>query len=472
MKPFVLIVGLIAVTGAAMAYSSGIGKRPSPDLVTGPPEPDPAQQGIVKISGHLVQDKILQGSNGIVNLSLTLQADRMRDPEGGPLNNVDMVIVLDRSGSMGGRKIEYARRAVLNLLSGLSDGDRFALVTYSDRVQTLSPLVNMTGGKRKYLESIVRAVRAGGGTNLGAGLQTGINLLMATARSGNTGKVILISDGLANKGITDPKALGNIASVALEKEFAVSTVGVGTEFNEELMTSIADKGTGTYYYLENPDAFAQIFQEEFHFSQTTVATNVSVGIPMAQGVTLIDAAGYPFRVQDGRVIFHPGNLRSGQIRKLFLTLKAPSDKVQDVELGKIQVRYLHEGQPFEATLEESFKIACVKDRREVLSSIDKAAWSEKVVQEDFNRLKQEVARDIKAGRKSSAMDRIEKYHQEKETMNSVVGSAEVGENLDKDVNELRTLVDDTFQGGQAAVEQKQRSNSKLLQFEGYRGRRK
>jgi Ca-activated chloride channel family protein len=107
----------------------------------------------------------------------------------------------------------------------------------------------------------------------------------------------------------------------------------------------------------------------------------------------------------------------------------------------------------------------------VYSSIDKTRWSEKVVNEDFNRLKQEVASDIKSGRKQEALKKIDNYYDERESVNSVVGSASVADNLDHDVKELKTMVKDTFKGAPAAVQQKQKSNAKSLQYEGYRGRR-
>ena len=94
-----------------------------------------------------------------------------------------------------------------------------------------------------------------------------------------------------------------------------------------------------------------------------------------------------------------------------------------------------------------------------------------IVNEDFNRLKQEVAADIKSGKKQRALSKINKYYQEQETVNSVVGSAKVAENLDNDLQELRIFVQDTFQGAPAEVRQKQKSNAKALQYDGYRGRR-
>ena len=86
-------------------------------------------------------------------------------------------------------------------------------------------------------------------------------------------------------------------------------------------------------------------------------------------------------------------------------------------------------------------------------------------------VKQEVASEIKAGRKQAALKKIEEYHNEQETVNSVVGSASVADNLDQDVRELKSLVKDTFMGAPAAIRQKQKSNAKSLQYDGYRGRR-
>ena len=427
--------------------------------------------GILGISGHLIQNKVLQGSDGTMGLNLTLQAAELPATDGCEARNVDMVIVLDRSGSMKGRKIKDARQAVLELLSSLSAEDRFALVTYSDGVHIASGLSNVTDANRVRMASAVNTIRAGGGTNLGAGLQAGIDILISPSHHTNAAKVILISDGLANKGLTDVKALSDIAAVAVEKEFAVSTVGVGVDFNEHLMTAIADQGTGSYYYLENPAAFAEVFQKEFYNTQTAAVTGVKIQIPMNSGITLADAAGYPITNQNGHLVFYPGNLRSGQTRKLFLTLRVPTNSQKTFELDKIKLSYQYGNRAYETTLEESFKIACVNDQKKVYSSINKTSWSEKVINEDFNRLKQEVAADIKSGKKQRALKKIDKYYEEREAVNATVGSAHVAENLDKDLKELRTFVKDTFEGAPAAVQQKQKSNAKTLQFEGYSGRR-
>ena len=471
MKSFFLIIFLIAVTGATLAYSSGKAKTLFSSWTSTQPLPTPVQTGIVHIGGNLIQNKILQGSDGTVNLSLTLKADDVIEHVAMEARHVDMVIVLDRSGSMRGKKVADARQAALNLLSRLSNQDRFALVTYSDQVHTSSGLLNVSEANRNYLASLISGIRASGGTNLGAGLKQGIDTLASAGGIGNSGKLILISDGLANKGITRPQDLANLAGTAVQKEFTVSTVGVGADFNEYLMTSIADRGTGNYYYLENPGAFAAVFQKEFDYSRATVASRVSVRMPLQDGVVLVNAAGYPISIQNGTAIFYPGDLRSGQTRKLFLTLRVPSNTLRNFEIKDITVNYMHAGKAFETAYEETFTVACVENRQEVYSSIDKTGWTEKVLQEDFNKLKQEIAHDIKTGKKESALKRIDKYHKEQKTVNAAVGSQEVDDNLKKDLRHLRDKVEETFQGAPTAVQEKQKLNSKSLQYEGYSGRR-
>ena len=463
LKKMLLIAVLIAATGAAMAYSSNRNSGPTRHHAT--------TGSILSVSGHLIQDKVLQGSDGTIGLNLTLQAEERPATASDEARNVDMVIVLDRSGSMKGRKINDARQAVLKLLSNLTSKDRFALVTYSDGVQIASGLLTVTRHNRQQMEATVNGVRVGGGTNLGAGLQAGIDLLRSSNRSTNAAKVILISDGLANKGITDVQTLSGIAAVAVEREFAVSTVGVGAEFNEYLMTAIADQGTGSYYYLENPAAFAEVFQKEFHDARASIVNNLKIQIPLTGGIDLVDAAGYPISRQNGLAVFYPGSMHAGQTRKLYLTLRVPTNRSRQFELNNLKIVYHHDNEVHETTLEDSFTIACVNDRRKVYSSIDKTGWSDKVINDDFNRLKQEVAADLKSGKKQKAMKRIETYYGEQQAVNAVVGSARVTENLDKDLKELETYVEETFQGAPETIRQKQKSNAKALQYDGYRGRR-
>ncbi len=469
-KPVMFILILIIATGAAMAYTG----RTKPGA---PPPPAPAPPiaasgaGLLSLSGQLVQTHVLKGSPGRVSLELTLTAGRMPEEAAAGDRGVDLVVVLDRSGSMQGAKLEYARQSLQQLVSGLTDRDRFALFSYSDGVQKHCDLLPVNDLNRGLMRSAVNAIFASGATNLGEGLRAGIDLITAAGSPGRPGRVILISDGLANRGLTDPAALAGMAAAAAGKEFAVSTVGVGADFNEFLMTRIADRGAGFYYYLENPAAFAEVFQREFRATQSARVTGIAVRFDLPAGVRLADASGYPVTASGGSAVFHPGSLRPGQSRRLFLTLQLPTDEERTIDLGRIAARYSHDGTVHETVLENPLTVACVGDEARVLSSIDRPRWEQKVLAEDYNRLKQEVAADISAGSREEAMKRIDTYESEQRALNSMVRSPEVSRNLEKDVSELKQRVDETFRGAPAAVMEKQKSSAKSLQYEGYSNRR-
>ena len=382
LKPILFVACLVSITCGAIVYASKggpFGLWLSP-VVSG-------KNGVVTLTGNLTQNKVLYGGDGIAALALTLTADEVLDLNKGKVNHVDMVIVIDRSGSMQGKKIRDAKHAAVKLLSSLSLDDRFGIVTYSDGVQRCSSLVRVTRANRQRLESIIRSISVGGATNLGGGLQEGIDVLLSARKSGNGRKVILISDGLANRGITNLNSLGNMAAISVEKEFAVSTVGVGSDFNEHLMTHIADRGAGNYYYMENPNLFAEVFQKEFNHTRAAVATSVEVRIPLSNGISMVEASGYPIQVKNNETVIHPGNLLSGQTKKLFLTLRVPTHKQQTFEIGGISVHYFYKGHPYTVEMTEPFQIACVNDQQEVYSSIDENEWEEKVLNEDLNKLR-------------------------------------------------------------------------------------
>ena len=465
----IVFIGLLMVLTAGAMAVFGSGDTPAP----GPSRPTlvAAHNGLVSVSAQLVQNKILKDSDGIVNLALTFQAETPAAAVGESGHGVDLVVVLDRSGSMQGQKIEHARQAVRNLLADLAPADRFGLVSYADQAQVHTGLLPVTGGRRRQFDAVVQGIRPGGGTNLGAGLQKGIDLLAGSEPDGNVRQIILISDGLANKGITDPTRLGKLASRAVVQEFAISTVGLGTEFNEQLMTAIADQGTGTYYYLENPTAFGEVFRAEFRGARSLAAASLEVRLPLSDGLQLTDAGGYPIRREGSAAVFYPGNLRSGQSRKIFLTLRVPSAALRTFQLRDIAVRYRAEGRLVALHLIDTLDIACVPDPQEVMASIDKERWAHKVLKNDYNRLKDEVAGDIRAGKKQDALQRIEHYYRRQETVNRVMASPVVRENLEKDLGELRGVVEETFRGSPAAVVQKKKTSAKALQYEGYQGQR-
>ncbi len=463
---FIAVLALIVITGGALAYVSA-----TEDRSGGSGTAVSAKDGPVSMTVRLVQDKVLKGSDGRASVALTLTADDIRQPEKPAMQHADLVVVLDRSGSMSGQKIHDARQAVLQLIERMTRNDRLAVVTYSNGVDTVWPLTPMSDANRRQAAAAVQRVFTGGGTNLGGGLSQGITALMQSPAQERQRKVILISDGLANQGITHPTALGKMAAGAAEHNFCVSTVGVGLDFNEVLMTTIADHGAGRYYFLEDPRTFAQVFDKELQATRTVAASGMEIRIPQVDGVRLINAGGYPITTQGNVAVLRPGDLLSGQERKLFLTFQVPTDKERSFDLGGLQTLFTANGVSRSLTHKATLSLACLADKKAVMASIDKEGWGEQVVQEDYSQLKEEVAEAIRMGKKDQALTKIREYEDRNRRVNAAVGSAKVTKNLDKDVKGLRQSVEDTFTGAPAAVAEKKKQRSKALQYESYQIRR-
>lgn len=466
-KGFIAIFLLIGIASAALAFI--VVWQPASAAVT--PNGGTTNQEMVAINSKLVQNKVLIGSNGRIGTSLTLTGANIPLYSSSEVQPVDLVVVLDRSGSMKGKKMHDARIAVIRLMEKLSPQDRIAIITYSNGVETLSPLVHMNYRNLKKLSAAVRRIQSSGGTNLGGGLQQGIATLIQTSRTYRHRKVILISDGLANQGITDPETLGTMAANGTEYNLGVSTVGVGYDFNEILMTTIADHGSGNYYFLENPEAFAEVFEKEFETTRNVVAGALEIRIPLNDGIQLINAGGYPIKNEGDVAILRPGDLLASQQRNLFLSFSVPTQHERNFSFGNIEVQYQHRGEMHTIIHSQELTVACVDDREAVIASIDKDIWSKQVIREDYNMLKNDVANAIRKGEKEEALQSIQEYETRNRMLNSSVGSASVGKNLDNDVQILRQSVKDTFTGAPAAITEKKKQNAKVLQYESYQIRR-
>lgn len=461
-KSLLTVIGLILATTLTLAAMETMGSEPLNR---------PIGDDLVSMSSKMAQDKILKNSDGRVTVSLKLAATRQPALDRGPVQPADLVIVLDRSGSMQGRKLSDARRAVVALLNQLGPEDRLALVTYENGVQTQSTLVPMTEANRMQMRSSLKQIYAAGGTNLGGGLDRGMALLMRDPVAERQRKVILISDGMANQGVIDPYALGIMASAAVENRFTISTVGVGLDFNEVLMTAIADQGAGRYHFLKDPEALARVFEDEFQAIRQVAATDVNIRVPLAPGVRLVSAGGYPIRHERGSAVIHPGNLLFGQSKTLYLTFKVPTMVEQKILLGRVRMQYQHLGEVRTVKGSHPLTVACISDPSAVLASIKKDPWADQVVQEEFSRLKEAIATEIRNGDKPRAQARIQDYATKQETINAVVGSGKVANNLKTDLQDLRQRLDETFTGAPAVVAEKRKQAAKSLQYDGYRIRR-
>ena len=195
---------------------------------------------------------------------------------------VNLALVLDRSGSMSGEKLDKAKEAALEVLRHLSSDDIFSLVAYESGVQTL--IEAQPVGNGRAIEHAIRSIEAGGSTALFAGVSQGASEVREYLEGGHyVNRIILLSDGLANVGPSSPEELGRLGGALVKEGISVTTVGLGLGYNEDLMTRLAQRSDGNTYFVESSADLPRIFAAELGDVLDVVARRVVVEIEFPDG---------------------------------------------------------------------------------------------------------------------------------------------------------------------------------------------
>ena len=200
----------------------------------------------VKLTSSSSAVAVAPGESVTVKVLITVVAPDIPRKQTRPPVSVSLVI--DNSGSMSGaKKLDYAIQAGKTLVRALNADDLFGLVIYDDQVKELRPLSPLRD-KEKVL-SLLDGIKPGGYTFLSGGLEAGIKQLRAD-KSENVRRVVLLSDGLANRGVTQGELVAAIGANSLKQGIGVSSVGLGLDYDESLMQLLAQRGGGQYYYVQ------------------------------------------------------------------------------------------------------------------------------------------------------------------------------------------------------------------------------
>lgn len=243
-----------------------------------------------------------------------IQANRI------PLN---LSVVLDRSGSMAGEKLLAARDAAAMLIRRLHPADVVSVVAYDDDVTTVAEPA--TGDTQASLPELVRKIEAGGSTNLSGGWLRGRELVASGKREGGVNRVILLTDGLANRGITDRATLLGLCRTACAAGITTTTIGFGADYDEKLLRGMADAGGANTWYIERADQAADVFAEELEGLLTLCAQMVTVDIRPSSAVTLTAVRhDYPAAsLGNGSVRLQLGDLYAREPKSLLVEFFAP-----------------------------------------------------------------------------------------------------------------------------------------------------
>jgi Ca-activated chloride channel family protein len=202
---------------------------------------------------------------------------------------------------MDGDKLAYSKKALDFVIDNLTSDDCLSIVQYDNLIEVVSPSQKIQD--KQKLHSLVKGIQARGMTNLSGGMQEGYKQVRTTQNKSFVNRVLLLSDGLANEGVTDNEQLQKIAQTRFRNDgIALSTFGVGADFNEVLMTNLSEYGSGNYYFIEKPDDIPAIFAKELTGLLSVVSQNTHLDIQFPERyVKFVKSYGYPVHTTGDKI---------------------------------------------------------------------------------------------------------------------------------------------------------------------------
>jgi Ca-activated chloride channel family protein len=254
----------------------------------------------------------------------------------------NLALVLDRSGSMDGEKMEKVKEAVGYVVDHLSDADLVSVTIFDDQVETLIP--NQPARNREEIKASVSTVVPRGGTQISDGLKAGLAEVMKGYAKDRVNRILLLTDGQT---WDDEEACSNLADEAGRQGIAITSIGIGNDWNEKLLLALAERSLGNSHWIENPIAVLDAFQQEVEGMQAVSATNLRITARMSAGVK-------PFKVHstvpmisdvtrkvvsNGSIIADLGSVDGKKGQALLIEARIPAQKAGKFRLGQVEATY-------------------------------------------------------------------------------------------------------------------------------------
>ena len=286
---------------------------------------------MLKTSYDFDQAILPTGTSLKTNILLRFRVDIPESPR----RNLNLSLVVDRSGSMAGAPLHHALKAAESVVDRLEPSDTLSVVVYDDVVDTPVPPQPVTD--KAALKTAIRRVRAGGITNLSGGWLKGCEYVKARLDPQKINRVLLLTDGHANMGIQDPTILTATSAQKAEEGIATTTLGFAQGFNEDLLIGMARAANGNFYFIQSIDEASEVFSIELDSLRAVVGQNFAVTLELAEGVSLVDTLSLAKLSQNdaGVTEIALGELYEGEDKLLGLSLAIASAPVGELPVMKL-----------------------------------------------------------------------------------------------------------------------------------------
>jgi Ca-activated chloride channel homolog len=298
---------------------------------------------------------------GLTGFALDKKKDR---------GSVNVAIVLDKSGSMSGDKMRKAKEAARLAVDRLGPNDIVSIVAYDSVVRVLVPATKATD-KRAIRQGIDR-ISAGGNTALFAGVSKAADELRKFLDRNRVNRVILMSDGLANVGPSNPADLQSLGRTLAGEGMSVTTIGLGLDYNEDLMAKLASASDGNHVFAERPDDLTRFFALEFGDVLSVVAQDVHVRLKCAPGVRPVRALGREADIVGQVVTARLNQLISKREKFLLVEVELPPGEVGgERDVVTAEVTYANLATESTDRLQATVRARFTDSRAEVIERQDK-----------------------------------------------------------------------------------------------------
>jgi len=373
---------------------------------------------LVNCDLSLDRDVLPAGTNERAVIKIALEVPDI--PRGAERPPVNLTLVLDRSGSMAGDKIARARQAALAALQRLGARDLFSLVVYDHTVRTLVP-PQSPSANRDWIEQQIRAIGTGGNTALFGAVSQAAAEVRKNLEGPYVHRVVLLSDGLANVGPNSPEDLARLGAALVKEGISVTTVGIGNDFNEDLMTRLAEESDGNHYFVESSVDLPRIFAQELGDVLSVAARRVIIEIDCPDGVQPLRIIGREGRIRGQRIEIHLNQLYGGQEKYALVEVRvAPGTAEQTREVARASCSYEN---ALSGRAEKSTALARVRFSRrqeEVIRSANKPVVKS-LIENEMAESRDRALDLYNAGRRDEAVEELKRSREKLQDQSQTLG---------------------------------------------------
>jgi Mg-chelatase subunit ChlD len=250
-----------------------------------------------------------------IGFSTALASDRQQLP---PIN---LALVIDKSGSMADAdKLSKVKESLLTLVNQLRETDTLSIVVFDSEASVLRPASKV--GNREEVRRLIRQLEPGSSTNIHAGLMLGYQEALKNINREGTNRVILLTDGIANQGVTNPGQIARDSLSFNDRGVDLSTIGVGLDLNKDLLRDLAKSGRGLFHFVADAQDIDKVFLKEVQSLVAPVASEPNLELEYGPGLELAQVYGYePERLPSGLKI-KLDNMNQGLTQVVLLRFKA------------------------------------------------------------------------------------------------------------------------------------------------------